>query len=109
VEVETLDPLEIEGRHRARCRRARRDDGRREVAEIHPIAFGEDRDPLGHVRQLPDVARPGVGQEPRSHGRVDLWDTPTLLAAGALQETLEERQDIVAPGPERGNFEVDGP
>ena len=56
--------------------------------------LGEEGDPLHQVRQLPDVARPGIGEERRARVGGESLRAEPVIGAGPPQEVLRQEEDV---------------
>ena len=56
--------------------------------------LGEEGDPLHQVRQLPDVARPGIGEERRARVEGESLRPQAVVGAGPAQEVLRQEEDV---------------
>src|SRR5215469_937031 len=59
------------------------------------VAGGHDHEPLHHVAQLADVARPVVGQEVRERLHGDRLGSLGVLARVERDEVLDEQRDVL--------------
>ncbi len=94
----------VRGERRGRsCRRPV--GGRPAGAQLqHPGAhgggIGQERDALHHVRELADIAGPGIGAQARARVGVQGLRRQPVLATGALEEGLRQHHDVAAALPE---------
>ena len=113
VSWSTVEHLLAVGRRRRteRARRAAAGATRRvaglerrqaEHRHVHARAVGEERDALHHVRQLADVAGPGVLEQRRPGVGAERAPRDPVVRAGLTQEVLGQADDVRPARPQRG-------
>jgi hypothetical protein len=73
----------------------------------HERRLGEQSRPLHHVRQLPDVARPGIREERRPRVGGERLGHQTVLGARPPKEVLGQKEDVRPALGERGEPQGD--
>src|SRR3990172_10076085 len=71
---------------------------RRQIIRLDDLTTRQDRSPLHHVLQLPDIARPGVREQTLHRRGAQPRDT-SLLLTEAREEVFGEQWNILPPFP----------
>src|SRR5581483_551642 len=78
-----------------------------EVVDADRVGNREREGALDRVLELADVARPGVGGEPRHRLGRDPLRGDLVLTAEPIEEVRDQARHVVRSGPERGHLDVD--
>src|SRR5713226_486838 len=84
-----------------------RAEGRGKVFGANDVAGGHDHEPLDHVPELADVARPVVGEEIGERLHRDGLRALAVLGREPRDEVIDQQRDVFLPLPERWHLDRD--
>src|SRR5919204_6115101 len=82
--------------------------GFREIDESDLTTSRDQDPPLDGMLQLPDIARPTVGEEPTVGLRIDSLDLAPVLRPESFEKRLGQQRDVGSTLPERRKRHRDG-